>query len=125
LISFAGRLSENCTRLIRGEPAPCDAAGWLEELQKGAAPARFVADELDKAAGRLRQNQTELPAAMTVREFRETYDAYRPGLSKWLPTNRRARQRAVQVGSFRLTVKLPIHDLGQSLLNLATEPEPA
>jgi hypothetical protein len=45
---------------LRGESWPSDAAGWLAELHKGSAAAPFVADELDRAAERLRQHQTEL-----------------------------------------------------------------
>jgi len=33
--------------------------------KRGSPTARFVVDELDQAIERLRQNQTELPAAMT------------------------------------------------------------
>jgi hypothetical protein len=59
-----------CTADLKGEDLPPDTAGWREELRTGAATARYVADELDKAAERL---QLEA-AAMTPKEFKEAYD---------------------------------------------------
>ena len=60
-ISFAvtvtGKLS---TADLRQEPLDMDAVkseGWLHNLRTGANDARFVADELDKAAERLSQLQ--------------------------------------------------------------------
>ena len=72
---------------LRDEPldlAAAESEGWLQKLQAGAAAARFVADELDKAAERLTRTQ---------------------GKS--------------EVSDF--PVNLPVPDLGQSVLNLATE----
>jgi len=57
-ISFAATIvGKMCTADLKGEDLPSDAAGWLEELRTGASTARYVADELDKAAARLTRNQ--------------------------------------------------------------------
>jgi hypothetical protein len=53
-ISFAATIiGKICTADLKGEDLPPDTAGWREELRTGAATARYVADELDKAAKRL------------------------------------------------------------------------
>jgi hypothetical protein len=53
-ISFAVTIvGKMCTADLREEPLDLEASaneGWLESLQAGANAARFVADELDKAA---------------------------------------------------------------------------
>ncbi len=87
-ISFAATVvGKMSTADLRDEPldlAAAESEGWLQNLQAGAAAARFVADELDKAAERLTKTQGKS----------ETSD---------------------------FPVKLPVHDLGQPVLNLATE----
>jgi hypothetical protein len=72
---------------LREEPldlAAAESEGWLRNLQLGAAAARLVADELDRAAERLTRTHGKS----------ENSD---------------------------LPVNLPVHDLGQPVLNLANE----
>jgi hypothetical protein len=86
-ISFAVTVvGKMVTADIRDEPldlAAAESEGWLQNLQAGAAAARFVADELDKAAERLTR----------TRGKSENSD---------------------------LPVNLPVPDVGQPVLNLAT-----
>ncbi len=68
-ISFAVTISGKIhTADLRGEALPDDAAGWLEALHAGAAHARYVADELDKAYDRLKEVQSELSPAAIERD---------------------------------------------------------
>lgn len=47
------------TATLRGDTLPDDMAGWLEELRAGAESARYVAEELEKAAADVEQHQAE------------------------------------------------------------------
>jgi hypothetical protein len=62
-ISFAVTIvGKMFTANLRGELLDLEAAaseGWLESLQAGANAARFVADELEKAAQRLTRDKSE------------------------------------------------------------------
>jgi hypothetical protein len=83
-ISFAVTIvGKMCTADLREEPLDLEASaneGWLDSLQAGANAARYVADELDKAAERLSRAQGQS----------ENSD---------------------------FPVNLPVHDVGQSVLN--------
>jgi hypothetical protein len=76
--------------------------GWLQTLQLGSAAARFVADELGKAAERL-QTQIKEPDVMTTQEFKEAYDQASPEIQH-LRQNPRIQDTA-QVGNFRFPGK--------------------
>jgi hypothetical protein len=92
-ISFAATIfGKMHTADLKGEDLPSDAAGWLEELRTGAATARYVADEFDKAAERLRQVAVMLPV----------------------------REMLAQSETSDFPVNLPVPDVGQPVLNLAT-----
>jgi hypothetical protein len=62
---------------LKGEDLPSDATGWLEEVRNGAATARYVADEFDKAAERLtqtliRSETSDLPLNLAVADLGKT-----------------------------------------------------
>jgi hypothetical protein len=115
-ISFAATIvGKMCTADLKGEGLPSDTAGWREELRTGAAAARYVADELDKAANRL---QLEA-AAMTPKEFKETYAQASPEIQQMVSDKIRAIMAGSETSDF--PVNLPVHVLGQPVLNLATE----
>jgi hypothetical protein len=115
-ISFAATIvGKMCTADLKGEDLPPDTAGWREELRTGAATARYVADELDKAAERL---QLEA-AAMTPKEFKEAYVQASPEIQQMVSDKIRAIMAKSEVSDF--PVNLPVPDLGQPVLNLATK----
>jgi hypothetical protein len=115
-ISFAATIvGKMCTADLKGEDLPSDTAGWREELRTGAATARYVADELDKAAERLQREA----AAMTPKEFKEAYDQGSPEIQQFISDKIRAIMAKSETSDF--PVKLPVHDLGQPVLNLAGE----
>jgi hypothetical protein len=62
-ISFAVTVvGKMFTADLRGEPLDLEVSaseGWLESLRAGVNAARFVADELDKAAQRLTRDKSE------------------------------------------------------------------
>jgi hypothetical protein len=104
-----------CTADLKGEDLPSDTAGWREELRTGAATARYVADELDKAAERLQREA----AAMTPKEFKEAYCQASPEIQQMVSDKIRAIMAQSETSDF--PVNLPVPDLGQPVLNLATE----
>jgi hypothetical protein len=115
-ISFAATIvGKMCTADLKGEELPSDTAGWREELRTGAATARYVADELDKAAERL---QLEA-AAMTPKEFKEAYDQAPPDLRQMISDKIRGMMAGSETSDF--PVNSPVPGLGQPVLNLATE----
>jgi hypothetical protein len=116
-ISFAATIvGLMCTADLRGQDLPSDTAGWREELRTGAATARYVADELDKAAERLQREA----AAMTPKEFKETYSQASPEIQQMVSDKIRAIMAKSETSDFPLN--LPAPALGQSVLNLAAEP---
>jgi hypothetical protein len=104
-----------CTADLKGEDLPSDTAGWREELRTGAATARYVADELDKAAERLQREAV----AMTPKEFREAYCQASPDIQQFISDKIRAFMAESETSDFPLN--LPVPGSGQSVLNLATE----
>jgi hypothetical protein len=115
-ISFAATIvGKMCTADLRGEDLPSDTAGWREELRTGAATARYVADELDKAAERLQREA----AVMTPKEFGEAYGQASPDIQQAISDKIRAIMAKSEYSDF--PVKLPVPDLRQPVLNLATE----
>jgi hypothetical protein len=115
-ISFAATIvGKMCTADLKGEDLPSDTAGWREELRTGAATARYVADELDKAAERLQREA----AAMTPKEFKEAYCQASPEIQQMVSDKIRAIMAQSETSDF--PVNLPVPDLGQPVLNLATE----
>jgi hypothetical protein len=115
-ISFAATIvGKICTADLRGQDLPSDTAGWREELRTGAATARYVADELDKAWERLQREA----AVMTPREFGEAYGQASPDIQQAISDKIRAVMAKSETSDFPLN--LPVADLGQSVLNLATQ----
>jgi hypothetical protein len=115
-ISFAATIvGKMCTADLRGEGLPPDTAGWREELRTGAAAARYVADELDKAAERLQREA----AAMTPKEFKEAYCQASPEIQQFISDEIRALVAKSETSDF--PVNLPVPGLGQTVLNLAKE----
>ena len=113
-ISFAATIvGKMCTADLKGEGLPSDTAGWREELRTGAATARYVADELDKAAERLQREA----AVMTPKEFKEAYCQASPDIQQFISDEIRALVAKSETSDF--PVNLPVSDLGQSVLNLA------
>jgi len=104
------------TAELKGEVLDREAArqdGWMQALQEGAAAARFVADGLDKALGNL---------VMTPKEFREAYDQAPPEIQQIISDKIDAFIKARQESeTSEFPVNLPVPDLGQPVLNLATE----
>jgi hypothetical protein len=116
LISFAATIvGKMCTADLKGEDLPSDTAGWREELRTGAANARYVADELDKAAERLQREA----AVMTPKEFGEAYGQASHDIQQAISDKIRAVMAKSETSDF--PVNLPVPDLGQPVLNLATE----
>src|SRR5207302_2003770 len=96
-ISFAAMIvGKMCTADLKGEDLPSDTAGWREELRTGAATARYVADELDKAAERLQREA----AAMTPKEFKEAYDQASPEIQQMVSDRIRAIMAKSEVSDF-------------------------
>ena len=115
-ISFAATIvGQMCTADLKGEDLPSDTAGWREDLRTGAATARYVADELDKAAERLQR----AAVAMTPKEFGEAYGQASPDIQQAISDKIRAVMAKSETSDF--PVNLPVPDLGQPVLNLATE----
>jgi hypothetical protein len=115
-ISFAATIvGKMCTADLKGEDLPPDTAGWREELRTGAATARYVADELDKAAERLQREA----AVMTPKEFGEVYGQASPDIQQAVSDQIRAIMAKSETSDFPLN--LPGSDLGQPVLNLARE----
>jgi hypothetical protein len=113
-ISFAATIvGKMCTADLKGEDLPSDTAGWREELRTGAATARYVADELDKAAERLQREA----AVMTPKEFREAYGQASPDIQQAISDKIRAVMAKSETSDF--PVNLPVSGLGQPVLNLA------
>jgi hypothetical protein len=100
-ISFAATIiGKMCTADLKGEDLPPDTAGWREELRTGAATARYVADELDRAAERL---QLEA-AAMTPKEFKEAYDQAPPDLRQMISDKIRGMMAGSETSDFPLNL---------------------
>ena len=115
-ISFAATIvGKMCTADLRGQDLPSDTAGWREELRTGAATARYVADELDKARERLQREA----AVMTPKEFGEAYGQASPDIQQAISDKIRAVMAMSETSDF--PVNLPVSALGQPVLNLATE----
>jgi hypothetical protein len=116
-ISFAATIvGKMCTADLRGEGLPPDTAGWREVLRTGAATARYVADELDKAVERLQREA----AAMTPKEFKAAYDQAPPEIQQMVTDKIRAIMAAKSETS-DFPLNLPVAGLGQSVLNLSAE----
>jgi hypothetical protein len=115
-ISFAATIvGKMYTADLRGEDLPSDTAGWREDLRTGAATARYVADELDKAAERLQREA----AVMTPKEFGEAYGQASPDIQQAISDKIRAIMAKSETSDF--PVNLPVSDLGRVVLNLTAE----
>jgi hypothetical protein len=100
------------TAKLKGEVLDREAAwqeGWVQMLQEGAAAARFVADEIDKA---------RVCLVMTTEEFKKAYDQASPEIQQIIADKIRAFKAKSETSDF--PVNLPVSDLGQPVLNLAT-----
>lgn len=124
-ISFAATIvGKMHTADLKGEALPFDAAGWLEEVRIGATTARYVADEFDKAAARLQQNQEKFAACeldeaavMTREEFGEAYSQAPLEIQQAISDKIRAVMAESEVSDVPLN--LTASALGQSVLNIA------
>jgi hypothetical protein len=103
------------TAKLKGEVLDREAAwqeGWLQMLQEGAAAARFVADEIDKARECL---------VMTPEEFAKAYDQASPEIQQIISDKIRAFKAKSETSDF--PVNLPGPDVGQTVLNSAAGPD--
>jgi hypothetical protein len=96
-VTIVGKMQ---TAKLKGEVLDLEAArqeGWLQMLQEGAAAARLVADELDKAAECL---------VMTPEEFKKAYDQASPEIQQIISDKIRAFKAKSETSDF--PVNLPV-----------------